>query len=682
MAEERNNRAGRRKWKPPLALTQLAGALVFFAFTLGLLYVHMILFPVRLVPGQVVAFDSKSPMDTTYVDSAELSALRKGGKASILDPSVAERALLNMSNFFAGLHRARLAGGDANQQVEKLSGDYGVPSQFVAELITFSEDELDDVQNYAREVLTSFMQTTLAKDEISQLQNSSMESMSLTMPEKVAVFFLEQNIVEAPDIPEVEKHIKKLVTHSIAKGEIILAAGGMVDSVVLDKLEAVESGLYKQRHYNFAGMAVLLLLLMLVWYAHLRYYKQQIFRNPALWGQLTAIFFVSLLLSLAVGRMPFRYVYYCVPLAIAAAVIVLVTMYDAILALYFGIGLALIASLALNFNSNLAAYLLVSSTYPVVFLHRRSTPRHLAVFGFNLGLANLALVLVVILVSVETFSWWAIGYAFFTGVAAAVLALGITPILEMLSAQLTPSKLQALLNPENPMLKRLLEEAPGTYFHSMVMASMAEEACNEIGANGLLAKVGCMYHDIGKLKRPGFFAENISDLSKNPHQHLPPESSFNIIAQHITDGLELGRKAGLPSEVLAFIPEHHGTTIVKYFYEEARKRAEADGASVDEDDFRYHGPNPHGRETAVVMLADTCEAKVRAMESFTEQEVSETVMEVVDSKVKGGYLNESGLTVGDINRIAGAFTRVLVNLHHARLKYPEQNDTGVASVSD
>lgn len=682
MVDERTGRSVRRKWKPPLALTQLAGALLFVLFTLGLVYAHMIMFPVRLVPGQVVAFDIKSPMSATYVDSAELAELRKGGKASVLDPSVAERSLLNISNFFADLHRARLQGGDPNEHVEELAKDYLLPSELVAVLITFSEDELEDVQSYAREVLASFMQTTLAEDEISQLQDSSMESMSLTMPEKVAVFFLEQNIVAAPDIPEVEKHIKKLVTHSIAKGEIILAAGGTVDSVVLDKLAAVESGLYKQRHYHFAGMAVLLLLLMVVWYAHLRYYKQRIFRNPALWGQLTAIFFASLLLSLAVGRLPFRYVYYCVPLGIAAAVIVLVTMYDAILALYFGIGLALIVSLALGFNSNLAAYLLVSSTYSVVFLHRRSTPRQLAVFGFNLGLANLALVLVVILVSVETFSWWSMGYAFFTGVAAAVLALGITPILEMLSAQLTPSKLQALLNPENPLLKRLLDEAPGTYFHSMVMASMSEEACNEIGANGLLAKVGCMYHDIGKLKRPGFFAENINDLSKNPHQHLPPESSFNIIAQHITDGLEFGRKAGLPAEVLAFIPEHHGTTIVKYFYEEARKRAEADGASVDDEDFRYHGPNPHGRETAVVMLADTCEAKVRAMESFTEQEVSETVRDIFDTKVKGGYLNESHLTVGDINRISVAFTRVLVNLHHARLKYPEQNGSGVASVGD
>jgi len=674
MVEERTGSAGRRKWAPPLGLRQLVGAAFFFVLTLGLLYMHTVLFPLRLVSGQVVAFDIKSPMAATYVDSAELAELRQGGKASILDPAVAERALLNMSSFFAGLHRARLQGGDPNQLVEELSEDYGLPSELVAVLITFSEDELEDVQNYAREVLTGFMQTTLNEGEIDKLREASMESMSMTVPEKVAAFFLEPNIVEAPDIPEVEKHIRKLVTHSISKGEIILAAGGTVDSVVLDKLAAVESGLYKQRHYHFAGIALLLLLLMLVWYVHLRCYKPRIFRDPSLWSQLTAIFFVSMLLALVVGRLPFKYIYYSVPLAIAAAVIVLVTMYDAILALYFGIGLALIVALALNFNSNLTAYILVSSTYPVVFLHRSSTTRHLAMFGFNLGLANVALVLMVILVSVETFSWWAMSYAFLTGIAAAVLALGVTPILEMLSAQLTPGKLQALLNPENPLLKRLLDEAPGTYFHSMVMASMAEEACNEIGANGLLAKVGCMYHDVGKLKRPGFFAENISDLTRNPHQHLPPESSFNIIAQHVSDGIELGRKAGLPPEVLAFIPEHHGDTVVKYFYEEARKRAEADGASVDEASFRYHGPNPHSRETAVVMLADTCEAKVRAMESFTEQEVSDTVREVIDSKMKGGHLNDSRLTVGDINRIAEAFTRVLVNLHHARLKYPEQEE--------
>lgn len=345
MVEERTGSAGRRKWAPPLGLRQLVGAAFFFVLTLGLLYMHTVLFPLRLVSGQVVAFDIKSPMAATYVDSAELAELRQGGKASILDPAVAERALLNMSSFFAGLHRARLQGGDPNQLVEELSEDYGLPSELVAVLITFSEDELEDVQNYAREVLTGFMQTTLNEGEIDKLREASMESMSMTVPEKVAAFFLEPNIVEAPDVPEVEKHIRKLVTHSISKGEIILAAGGTVDSVVLDKLAAVESGLYKQRHYHFAGIALLLLLLMLVWYVHLRCYKPRIFRDPSLWSQLTAIFFVSMLLALVVGRLPFKYIYYSVPLAIAAAVIVLVTMYDAILALYFGIGLALIVEI-------------------------------------------------------------------------------------------------------------------------------------------------------------------------------------------------------------------------------------------------------------------------------------------------------------------------------------------------
>jgi len=384
------------------------------------------------------------------------------------------------------------------------------------------------------------------------------------------------------------------------------------------------------------------------------------------------ILVLALTVSLIIGRLPFKYIHYAVPLATAAVVILIVTMYDAILASYVGLGLAVVAALALNYNSNLAVYMLVSTTYPVVFLNQRSSTRNLALFGLNLGLLNLVLALAVFLFSVETFSWWALSYALLAGIAAATVALGATPLLETFSSQLTPTKLQALINPEMLLLKRLLDEAPGTYMHSMVMGSMSEEACNSIGANGLLAKVGSMYHDIGKLKRPGFYTENIGNPENNPHKHLPPESSFNIIVQHIQDGVEMGRKAGLPPGVMAFIPEHHGTTLMKYFLEEARKRSEAEGAAFDPDHFRYAGPDPRCKETAVVMLADSCEARVRAMDTFTEEEVRATVRENIQEKERSGHLNDSGLTIGDLHAVEEAFTSVLVNLHHSRLKYPEQ----------
>lgn len=661
------------------ALWRVLWGLAFFLGVLAVLYAHIVVWPVRFTPGQVVPYDILAPMAAEYLDTTELAALRTEGTTSIIDTRVKENTLLNLSDFFNDLRTIRLEESEPTQQVEELAAGYPVPGDVIALLLTYSDEDLADVESYAGELLGDYMQTPMSAEEVSRLRIHAEEKVSLTLRERLHMFFLEENITEAPAVPDVQAHINRLVTHKISKGEIILGAGNIVSQVTLDKLAAVEEGMVKQRTYKFYGLALLQLVLMLVWYVHLWFYKRKIYSNPSIWGQLTTILVLALTVSLIIGRLPFKYVHYAVPLATAAAVILIVTMYDAILASYVGLGLAVVASLALNYNSNLAVYMLISTTYPVVFLNQRSSTRNLASFGLNLGLLNLVLALAVFLFSVETFSWWALSYALLAGIAAATVALGATPLLETFSSQLTPAKLQALINPEMPFLKRLLDEAPGTYMHSMVMGSMSEEACNSIGANGLLAKVGSMYHDIGKLKRPGFYAENIGNPENNPHKHLPPESSFNIIVQHIQDGVEMGRKAGLPPGVLAFIPEHHGTTLMKYFLEEARKRSEAEGTTLNTDHFRYAGPDPRSKETAVVMLADSCEARVRAMDTFTEEEVRATVRENIQEKERNGHLDDSCLTIGDLHAVEEAFTSVLVNLHHSRLKYPEQTGTEAES---
>lgn len=654
-----------------LLLWQIGLAALFFLVSAGILYVHLFLMPVELRLGQVVPYNIISPQDAVYTNTTELAKLTPTGRATIIDPQEADAAIADLHGFFDALRRAQIEETTAGETVQELASEYGVDEEVVSLLLTYGEQELRDVETFAAQVVSGNMRGVIDAEKLAAYRETIRESATLTVPERVGFAFLRVNLKAAARPQLVREYIRRLVEHGIQKGEIILGEGGVVDQVVLDKLSAVREGFVRQKQYQFAGLLLLLAGLMLVWFLHLFCFKRSIFSRPDLWGQVTLIFLVAMVLALVLGRVPFKYVFYMVPLAVAAAVIIFVTVYDAILALYFGIGLTLILSLALNFNSNLTAYILLSAVYPVVFLSRKSEPRHLVSFGFNLGVFNVAMVLMVILVSVETFSWFALGYAFIAGVAAAIIALGVTPFLEMLSSQLTPGKLQSLLNPENVLLKRLLEEAPGTYFHSLIMANMAEEGCNEVGADGLLAKVGAMYHDIGKLKRPGFFAENIGDESRNPHRSLPPESSYNIILQHVTEGVELGRKSGLPPEILAFIPEHHGTGVMKYFFETAKKREGVEeGFELSDRDYRYPGPNPQSKETGVVMIADSCEAMIRARESFTEEEVRETVRDVVREKTEGGYLDASGLTAGDLNQIVDSFTQVLVNLHHSRLKYP------------
>ncbi|MCH7472791.1 HDIG domain-containing protein [bacterium] len=205
------------------------------------------------------------------------------------------------------------------------------------------------------------------------------------------------------------------------------------------------------------------------------------------------------------------------------------------------------------------------------------------------------------------------------------------------------------------------------------MADLAEEAIKEIGGDWLEARVGALYHDIGKLKRPGFFAENIHDLHKNPHDGLPPETSVKIIKDHVADGLEMAREANLPRELLKYISEHHGTYQIKYFYHKAMLQHREDPGKHAEpvrEEFSYAGPLPQCRESGVLMLADVTEAVVRTMGTDEEDEVHDILASIFIEKIEEKQLVESGLTLGEMEKVKGAFARILIARGHHRVRYP------------
>jgi putative nucleotidyltransferase with HDIG domain len=237
----------------------------------------------------------------------------------------------------------------------------------------------------------------------------------------------------------------------------------------------------------------------------------------------------------------------------------------------------------------------------------------------------------------------------------------------------TPFQLMELSRPTHPLFRRLLLKAPGTYHHTLLVSNMAEEAAERIGADGLLARVGAYYHDIGKTMRPYFFTENrVGNV--NPHDRLDPRTSAKIILSHVQDGLDLAEKYGLPSAVRAFIPEHQGTGLILAFYRNAIRAANEDGhdtQEVREEDFRYPGPRPQSKETAIVMLADSCEARVRSARPGSTDEIERTVREMIKARLDEGQLDESELTLHDLEEIRQAFVSVLQGVFHPRVKYPE-----------
>ncbi len=274
-------------------------------------------------------------------------------------------------------------------------------------------------------------------------------------------------------------------------------------------------------------------------------------------------------------------------------------------------------------------------------------------------------------------SLWSIA----NGFISAVLALGMLPFLESFFSRVTPMKLLELSDFNQPLLKRLMVEAPGTYHHSLMMATLAESAAEAIGANTLLCRVGAYYHDIGKLVKPEYFIENQGSIGYNPHKDLAPALSSLVVISHVKEGIALAKAARLPQEIINFITMHHGTSRIEYFYHRAKEEAQEEffadesgtaDMEVGEDNYRYSGPKPQSKETAILMMADSVEAAARTIEEPTHLRFKELVEKLVGKKFADGQLGDSPLTLADLDAIQNAFTNTLTSIYHARIEYPDE----------
>jgi hypothetical protein len=294
--------------------------------------------------------------------------------------------------------------------------------------------------------------------------------------------------------------------------------------------------------------------------------------------------------------------------------------------------------------------------------------------GFQVALAGLAITLAFRLINLD-YDWrgtanlgvWAVA----NGLLSAILTMGTFSLVGPLFGLTTMLQLLELAHPSQPLLRRLLTEAPGTYHHSIIVGNLAERAAEQIGVDSLLVRVGAYYHDVGKLHRPYYFAENQFE-GDNIHDRLRPEASAAALIDHVVYGLELGRQYGLPRSVKDFIAQHHGTGLASFFYRQAVKQAGAE--TVDESKFRYPGPRPQSKATALVMLADVVEASVRAASNRSTQSLELLVERAVNERVLEGQLDECDLTLKDLEIIKRSFTRQLQGVYHPRIDYPKPDE--------
>ncbi|MHB8804929.1 MAG: HD family phosphohydrolase, partial [Coriobacteriia bacterium] len=258
------------------------------------------------------------------------------------------------------------------------------------------------------------------------------------------------------------------------------------------------------------------------------------------------------------------------------------------------------------------------------------------------------------------------GYGLVGGLITAVLMISLLPFFESVFGVTSDITLLELGSPSHPLLRRLMTEAPGTYSHSVMTANLAETAAEAIGANPLLSRAGAYFHDVGKVRRPAFFVENQAG-GTNPHNATSPSLSARIITAHVREGVELAEEYRLPQEVVDIVREHHGTSVVAYFYDKASKK----GGPVYEADFRYDGRRPHSPEAALVMMADSAEAAVRTLDTPTPARIEALLRSIVRGKIDDHQLDESRLTLHDIETVTLVYTRMLASVYHPRIEYPE-----------
>ena len=324
-------------------------------------------------------------------------------------------------------------------------------------------------------------------------------------------------------------------------------------------------------------------------------------------------------------------------------------------------------------NSTLAAvFVILSGVSGALVVRNYSLRIQLIRSGVNLGIINMFLMLALLLASGQfnTHRLLMLVFAFLNGMACSILCLGILPIIEHMMNVPTQSRLAELSDLNNPILQKMLHMASGTFNHSLLVGNLAEAACMDIHANGLLAKVGGYYHDIGKIDQADFFIEN--QETYNRHDNLSPSLSVSIIKSHVKYGVEKAKELNLPPEVIDIIAHHHGNGLISYFYVEAMKLE--DKARVTPEAYSYSDGKPKTKEEAVVLLADSIEAAVRAMKSPTPEGIQNRVDDIVRSKIESGQLSESELTFNDLRTVETSFVNTLKGIHHSRIQYPKQEE--------
>ncbi len=664
---------------------------LLFAIVVSLILVFQFLptKQVTLEEGDVSPVDIRAPRKTTYISQILTEEARAKAEADVkdaYDPPDARIARQQVTrarqvlNYIDSVRHDAYASPEVKADWIAAIPDLDLPPAIINRLLLLSESEWSEVSNEVIYVIDQVMREEIRESQLAGAKRVLPTKVSLDLSEEEAeiVSELAKNFIKANSFYNKEKteENRRLARESVEpvarvleEGEVVLRAGDIVDPLDLEALAALGLRQPETEWPDIMSAVLFVLAVTIILDLYLLRLRSDFWANQR---HTFLLFLLVVLFILAAKLMVPGHTLLPYLFPSAALSMLLMVLLGPQIAIAVTIVLSLIIGFMAGGSLELTAYALVGSLIASLSLWRAESLNAFLRAGAYAALANVAVILAFRLPDqkFDLLGMVQLGLASVgNGGLSAILTLGGFFLLGNVFDIITPLRLMELARPTHPLLRQLLLKAPGTYHHSLLVSNMAEQAAEQIGADALLARVGAYYHDIGKTVRPYFFVENQAD-GVNVHDRLDPKTSAQIILSHTKDGLDLARKYRLPSKIQEFIAQHHGLGVVSYFYKRACQQ-EGDAGTVNEDDFRYPGPRPLSKEVAIVMLADGCESAVRSARPTSAEEIDELVRKVINDRLLRGELDDSDLTLRDLDKIREAFTSILQGVFHPRIKYPE-----------
>ncbi len=643
----------------------------------------------ELEVGDIATEDIRAPREISYVSQIETDLAREAAAASIQDiftdpnPRTSREQIVKARQLMSYVKDVRadsFADGSLKQTYLQAITLVDLSSETLDRLIQIPDSQFEMVERESASLIEEAMSGTVKEGHVEEVTGQLELKVSTDMPEDLIPLTVEisRKLIKANSMLNVEetetqrqnaRNAVPDIRHNYMLGEVMVRAGERIDELDYEALTALGLTSQSITWMNIASAFLIALLSAVLISVYLLGFAREWLNSPGRLLLILALFLIFAFIAQVMvpnsNTLPYLF-------PAAALSLALTTLIGAEFAALVAVVLAITVGTFANSPFEIATLMTVSGLFAAGSLRRTSRLNTFFLSGLAAATASIAVILIFKLPN-QTDTAYILQLILLTilnGLLSAGIALVLLFVIGALTGMATSLKLTDLQRPDNVLQRKLQNEALGTYQHSLAVANVAEAAAQAINADSLLARVGALYHDIGKATNPGFFIENRTEGGRNPHDDISPLASARIIKAHVTDGLELAKRHRLPPRVIDFIAEHHGTMPILFFMHKAKEEAAQSGSEIDESQFCYDGPTPHSPETAILMLSDSCEVAARANRPASSQEIEELVTRIVQQRLDYNQLDDSQLTLTEIKLIKESIVRTLKGIYHPRIKYP------------